>query len=98
MWDPSEYHEAKLPGERLLKSTDSMVTEPVILCPAHFLINRYKSKAFNRTHPLPHSSQRWKTITKVIYYFIAKGIHPFQEAVWILPTATVIRSEIRTAR
>ena len=25
---PSEYHEAKLPGESSLKSTDSMVTEP----------------------------------------------------------------------
>ena len=28
--------------------------------------------------PLPHSSQRWKSITNSVCYFVAKGMHPFQ--------------------
>ena len=36
------------------------------------------TKAFNRVQPLPHSSQRWKSITNSVCYFMTKGMHPFQ--------------------
>ena len=77
---PGEYFNAKSSREGTLKSTDITVDLTSNHNASSSSTNKQMqiTEAFNRMQPLPHSSQRWKSITNSVCYFVAKGMHPFQ--------------------
>lgn len=78
---PCAYANAKLSGEVTVKSTDSTrgCTSNLTDVSSSGTSKQIQiTEAFTRAQPLPHSSQRWKSITNSVCHFVAKGMHPFQ--------------------
>ena len=79
---PCAYANTKSSGEGMMKSTDSTLDSTSMNSTDVSSSSTSKQmqimEAFNRAQPLPHSSQRWKSITNLVCYFIIKGMHPFQ--------------------
>ena len=81
---PGEYFNAKSSGEGTSKSTDLTSNSTDLTSNSNDFASSSTNKqmqiteAFSRMQPLPHSSQRWKSITNSVCYFVAKGMHLFQ--------------------
>ena len=68
-------------GEGAVKSTDSTqdsTSNPTDVSPSSTSKQMQITGAFHRAQPLPHSFQRWKSITNSVCYFVAKDMYPFQ--------------------
>ena len=78
---PGEYFNAKSSEEGTTKSTDltvDLTSNSNDVAPSSTNKQMQITEAFSRVQPLPHSSQRWKSITNSVCYFVAKSMHPFQ--------------------
>ena len=79
---PCAYANTKSSGEGMVKSTDSTLDSTSMNSTDVSSSSTSKqmqiTEAFNRAQPLPHCSQRWKSITNSVCNFMTKGMHPFQ--------------------